>query len=149
MPALGDPPNYSTPRTLGLALVSVLAALAHFGLGALDYGVASPYLGLGGMLLGGLLLVYGVLTLIRYAEALDAMGDPQPRTPMYATPHEWLTFRAGVGLNLAGLGVALAWAAVGQASVWHLLGGLVNAWAAWLAWRSRPRTDEAPPAPGP
>lgn len=139
MPALGDPPNYSTPRTLGLALVSILAALAHFGLGALDYAQTSRYLGLVGMLLAGLLLVYGVLTLIRYAEAQDAMGDPVPRAPMYATPHEWMTYRAGVGLNAAGLLVALAWALHGDAPAWHLLGGALNIWATVLAWRSRPR----------
>ncbi|WP_309573326.1 hypothetical protein [Deinococcus sp.] len=146
MATLGDPPNYSTPRTLGLALVSILASLAHFVLGALDYGSVSRYLGLGTMLLAGLLLVYGTLTLIRYAEARDAMGDPYARAPMYATPHERLTFLVGVGLNGGGLLIALAWAAHGDWPAWHALAALVNAWAALLAWRSRPTRDagEAP-----
>ncbi|WP_412027798.1 hypothetical protein [Deinococcus yunweiensis] len=137
MSSLGDPPNYSTPRTLGLALVSILAALAHFVLGALDYG-ESRYLGLGTMLLAGLLLVFGVLTLIRYAEARDAMGDPYARAPMYATPHERLTVLVGVGLNVAGVLAALAWAAHGDWPTWHAVAALVNVWAAVLAWRGRP-----------
>lgn len=137
MSSLGDPPNYSTPRTLGLALVSILASLAHFVLGALDYG-ESRYLGLGTMLLAGLLLVFGVLTLIRYAEARDAMGDPYARAPMYATPHERLTVLVGVGLNAAGALGALAWAVHGDSPAWHTLAALVNVWAAVLAWRGRP-----------
>lgn len=137
---LGDAPNYSTPRTLGLAGVSILAALAHFGLGAFDYG-GERYLGLAGMLLAGLLLVYGVLTLIRYAEARDAMSDPNPRTPMYHTPHERLTLVIGLGLNLLGALTALAWALAGAAWPWHLLGAALNLWGAWLAWRARPRPD--------
>ena len=142
MATFGDPPTYSTPRTLGLALVSILASLAHFVLGALDYGAVSRYLGLGTMLLAGLLLVYGILTLIRYAEARDAMGDPYARAPMYATPHEHLTFVVGVGLNAAGLLAALVWAAHGNWPVWHTLAALVNAWAAVLAWRSRPTAEQ-------
>ncbi|GHF41617.1 hypothetical protein HNQ07_001450 [Deinococcus metalli] len=141
MASLGDPPTYSTPRTLGLALVSLLAALAHFVLGALDYGAVSRYLGLGTMLLAGLLLVFGSLTLIRYAEARDAMGDPYARAPMYATPHETLTVVVGVGLNVAGVLVAAAWAVHGDWPAWHLLAALVNVWAAVLAWRSRPSPD--------
>lgn len=142
MPALGEPPNYSTPRTLGLALVSILASLAHFALGALDYAGVSRYLGLGTMLLAGLLLVFGILTLIRYAEARDAMGDPHPRAPMYATPHERLTLLVGLGLNAAGALVALAWALHGDWPLAHVGAAAINLWAAALAWRSRPAPDE-------
>ncbi|UQN04910.1 hypothetical protein [Deinococcus sp. QL22] len=139
---LGDAPNYSTPRTLGLALVSILGSLAHFGLGALDYGNVDRYLGLWGMLLAGLLLVFGVLSLIRYAEAHDAMTDPSPRTPMYSTPHERLTFLIGTGLNALCALTALAWAASGQLVPWHLAAAAVNLWAVWLAWQGRPRRGE-------
>ncbi|QFP77551.1 hypothetical protein [Deinococcus sp. AJ005] len=138
MPALGDPPNYSTPRTLGLALVSVLGALAHFTLGALDYEHVSRYLGLAVMLLAGLLLVFGILTLIRYAEAITSMHDPHARTPMYNTPHEGLTYRVGVGLNGLAAASALAWAVGGELPLWHLAAALVNVYAAYLAWQTRP-----------
>ncbi|MFB9991827.1 hypothetical protein ACFFLM_07580 [Deinococcus oregonensis] len=139
---LGDAPNYSTPRTLGLALVSILGSLAHFTLGALDYGNVSRYLGLYGMLLAALLLVFGVLSLIRYAEAQDAMTDPSPRTPMYSTPHERLTFLVGTGLNALCALTALAWAAGGQLVPWHLAAAAVNLWAVWLAWQAKPRPSE-------
>lgn len=138
MATLGDPPNYSTPRTLGLAVTSVLGALAHFTLGALDYEHVSRYLGLTVMLLAGLLLVYGVLTLIRYAEAITSMEDPHARTPMYDTPHERLTYRLGVGLNGLAAASALAWALGGELPVWHLAAGAVNLLAVWLAWLTRP-----------
>lgn len=138
MPALGDPPNYSTPRTLGLALVSILGSLAHFALGALDYEHVSRYLGLAVMLLAGLLLVYGVLTLIRYAEAVTSMQDPYARTPMYNTPHEGLTYRVGLGLNGLAAASALAWAIGGELPLWHLGAGAVNVYAAYLAWLTRP-----------
>lgn len=139
MAVLGDPPNYSTTRTLAVALTSALGALAHFALGAADYASVSRFLGLGTMLLAGLLLVLGVLTLIRYVEALDALNDPLPRTPMYDTPHEWLTYRAGVTLNALAALTALAWAAAGEVPLWHLLTALLNAGAAALAFRGRPR----------
>ena len=137
--AFGDPPNSSTPSTLGLGVACVLAALAQFVLGAFDYGDVNRYLGLGNMALGGLLLVYGVLTVIRYAEAQDALTDPLPRTPMYDTPHQRLTLLAGLGLNVAGLVVCLAWAAAGQRPPLHLLGAALHLWTAWLAWQGRVR----------
>ncbi|GGL96396.1 hypothetical protein [Deinococcus aerophilus] len=140
MAPLGDPPNYSTPKTLGLALTSLLGALAHFTLGALDYDAVGRYLGLAVMLLAGLLLVYGVLTLIRYAEAVTSMTDPHARTPMYDTPHEWLTYRMGLGLNALAAGSALAWALSGELPLWHAAAGVLNVYAAWLAWKSRPAT---------
>ena len=84
--AFGDPPHYSTPRTLGLGAACVLVALAQFALGAFDDGEVSRHLGLGNMALGGLLPVYGVQTVIRYAEAQDALTDPLPRAPMPAPP---------------------------------------------------------------
>ena len=143
MARLGDPPNYSTPRTLGLSAVCLLAALAHFTLGAFDYDRVDRYLGLGGMLLGGLLLVYGVLSVIRYAEAHDAMTDPLPRAPMYDTPHQRMTLLVGVGLNVLGLLVCLAWAVAGTLPLWHLAAGALNLWGAGLAWSARPRQAES------
>ncbi|CAM3885002.1 hypothetical protein [Deinococcus frigens] len=141
MPALGDPPNYSTPRTLGLALSSVLGSLAHFVLGALDYEHVSRYLGLAVMLLAGLLLVYGILTLIRYAEALTSMHDPHARTPMYNTPHETLTYRLGLGLNGLAAVSALAWAVGGELPLGHLAAGALNVYSAYLAWQTRPLAE--------
>ena len=143
MPALGDPPNYSTPRTLGLALTSILGSLAHFTLGALDYEHVSRYLGLAMMLLAGLLLVYGILTLIRYAEAITSMQDPHARTPMYNTPHEDLTYRVGVGLNALAAGSALAWAIGGELPLWHLAVGVVNVYSVYLAWLTRPAGEDS------
>ena len=140
--AFGDPPNYSTPLTLGLGAACVLASLTEFVLGALDYGDVNRYLGLGNMSLGGLLLVYGVLTVIRYAEAQDALHDPLPRAAMYDTPHQRLTLLVGVGLNLLGLAVCVAWAAAGQRPLLHLLGAALHLWTAWLAWRGRIRGAE-------
>lgn len=142
MPSLGDPPNYSTPRTLGLALSSVAGALAHFILGALDYENAGRFLGLAVMMLAGLLLVYGVLTLIRYAEAVTSMQDPHARTPLYSTPHERLTFRLGLGLNGLAAASAVAWALAGEVPLWHLAAAAINGVAVILAWRSRPVGDE-------
>ncbi|MBB5236175.1 hypothetical protein [Deinococcus budaensis] len=122
MPPLGAPPTYSTPATLGLALLALLTSLWHFALGALDYAGAGRYPGLALILLAGLLLVYGVLTLIRYAEARDAMTDPHPRTPMYATPHQSRVPLIGVGLAGLLLAADLAFALAGQHPLGHLLG---------------------------
>ena len=142
MPPLGAPPTYSTPATLGLALLAILTSLWHFALGALDYAGTGRYPGLTLLLLAGLLLVYGVLTLIRYAEARDAMGDPQPRAAMYATPHESRVPLVGVGL--AGLLVLadVTFAFAGQLPLWHLGGLLLSAMLARQAWRIRPAVGE-------
>ncbi|MDL2345198.1 hypothetical protein QOL99_13715 [Deinococcus sp. MIMF12] len=138
MPPLGAPPTYSTPATLGLALLAILTFLWHFTLGALAYAGSGRYPGLALLLLSGLLLVYGVLTLIRYAEARDAMNDPQPRAAMYATPHESRV--PLVGLCLAGLLVLAdaAFALSGQLPPWHLAGLLLSALLARQAFRIRP-----------
>ncbi|KEF33323.1 hypothetical protein RDMS_12440 [Deinococcus sp. RL] len=135
---LGAPPTYSTSATLGLALLAVVAALWHFTLGALDYVGSGRYPGLALLLLSGLLLVYGVLILIRYAEARDAMGDPQPRSAMYETPHEGRV--PLVGLGLAGLLVLgdLAFALSGELPLWHAGGLLLALLLGRQAWRLRP-----------
>ena len=138
---LGDPPNYSTPRTLGLALVSLLGALAHFALGAAEYSRIGRYVGLFEMILAGLLLVYGALTAIRFFEAQDALGDPRPRTPMYATPHEWLTFSVGLGLNGLLALLSVFWELRGELLPWHGLALLITLSGAYLAWRSKPQPD--------
>lgn len=139
---LGDAPNYSTPRTLGLAVVSVLGALAHFALGAAEYSRAGRYVGLAEMIVAALLLVYGVLTVIRYAEAQDALHDPHPRTPMYATPHEWLTYWVGLGLNGAGALICALWLLRSELPAWHVGGLLLGLLGVGLAQRSRPQPDE-------
>lgn len=136
--AFGDPPNYSTPRTLGLALVSILGALATFVLGALDYSRIGRWWGLWELILSALLLVFGVLTTIRFVEAKDALSDPKPRSPMYSTPHEALAFRVGLLLNALALLLHLLWCARQELAVWHGLTALANGWGAWLAWRTRP-----------
>ncbi|WP_194165290.1 hypothetical protein [Deinococcus terrestris] len=138
MPPLGAPPAYSTPATLGLALLAIVTSLWHFTLGALDYAGTGRYPGLALLLISGLLLVYGVLLLIRYAEARDAMNDPQPRAAMYATPHESRVPLVGVGL--AGLLVLAdaAFALTGQLLPWHLAGLLLAATLARQALRLRP-----------
>ncbi|WP_104991252.1 hypothetical protein [Deinococcus sp. NW-56] len=142
MPPLGAPPTYSTPATLGLALLAILTSLWHFTLGALDYAGSGRYPGLALLLLSGLLLVYGVLTLIRYAEARDAMHDPQPRAAMYTTPHESRV--PLVGLGLAGLLVLadIAFVFAGQLPLWHVGGLLLSGVLARQAWRIRPVVGE-------
>ncbi len=137
----GDPPAYSTPRTLGLAVASWLASLGHFALGAAEYARIGRFTGLWEMILAGL-LVYAVLTVIRYAEARDALGDPNPRTPMYGTPHEWMTFWLGLSLNALAVLVSLGWALRGELSVWHALNILPGLGGVWLALRSRPQHGE-------
>lgn len=139
--ALGDPPTYSTPRTLGLALVSWLASMGHFALGAAEYARVGRFAGLWEMILAALLLVYAVLTIIRYAEARDALSDPHPRTPMYATPHEWMTFWVGLTLNALSALVSLGWALRGELSGWHALNMLPALAGVWLALRGRPQPD--------
>ncbi|WP_102128268.1 hypothetical protein [Deinococcus planocerae] len=139
---LGAPPNYSTPAMLGLALLSIFTSLWHFTFGALDYASAGRYEGLVLILLAGLLLVYGVLTLIRYAEARDAMGDPQPRIAMYDTPHESRVPLAGLILA-ASIAVAdLAFALAAQHPLGHLIGVGLVALVARQAWRIRPARGE-------
>lgn len=142
MAPLGAPPTYSTPAMLGLALLSLLTALWHGALGALDYARAGRYVGLGLILLAGLLLVYGVLTLIRYAEARDAMTDPHPRTAMYATAHESRVPLVGVGLAALLVAADLAFAVAGQASGWHLAGGVLAVLCARQALKIRPGGGE-------
>lgn len=139
---LGAPPNYSTPAMLGLALLSLVTSLWHFTLGALDYASAGRYEGLTLILLAGLLLVYGVLTLIRYAEARDAMSDPHPRAAMYDTPHESRVPQAGLILALAIALTDLAFALASQRSALHLVGVLLIALVARQAWRIRPQAGE-------
>jgi len=146
MPPLGAPPTYSTPATLRLALLALLTSLWHFTLGALDYAEAGRYPGLALMLLAGLVLVYGVLTLIRYAEARDAMGDPHPRTPMYATPHGSRVPLIGVGLGGVLVLGDLAFALAAQHLIGHLAGGLLAALLVRQALKIRPEPEE-PGAP--
>lgn len=142
MPPLGAPPTYSTPATLRLALLSLLTALWHGALGALDYAQAGRYVGLGLILLAGLLLVYGVLTLIRYAEARDAMTDPHPRTAMYATAHESRVPLIGLGLTALVVAADLAFAVAGEAWGWHLAGAVLAALCARQALGVRPERGE-------
>lgn len=138
MPSFGAPPMYSTPATLGLALLSLVASLWHFTLGALDYAAAGRYEGLALILLAGLTLVYGVLTLIRYAEARDALSDPYARAAMYDTPHQSRVPLIGVGLG-AVLGLAdLAFALGAQYPVGHLAGLLLAVLVVRQALRVRP-----------
>ena len=138
---LGDPPNYTTPSTIRLALVSSLGAMVHFTLGALEYGRVGPFVGLWQMVLAGFLLVFGVLTTIRYLEALDAMRDPQPRTPMYDTPHEWWTYRVGVALHALGVLLCLYWMLRSELPWFYGAALLLNALGVWLASRMRPRPE--------
>lgn len=139
---LGDPPNYSTPRTVFLGVVSLLGAMLHFTLGALEYSRVGPFVGLWQMILAGFLLVFGVLTTIRYLEALDAMSDARPRTPMYNTPHEWWTYRVGVGLHTLGVLLCLYWLLHSELLWFYVVALLVNGLGVWLAYRMRPRPDE-------
>lgn len=140
----GLAPSYSTRTTLALALLTIVASLVHGALGAVDYPVNWPG-GTGYMLLSGLLLVYGILLLIRYAEAHDAMSDPLPRTPMYDTRHERMNHQVGLGLHLLAAAVALAWAVTRHAPVAHALAIMVSLYGAWLVQRSRPRQEEGLP----
>lgn len=139
---LGDPPNYSTPRTIWLGFTSLLGAMQHFTLGALEYGRVGPFVGLWQMFLAGFFLVFGVLTSIRYLEALDAMRDPAPRTPMYHTPHEWWTYRVGVALHGLGILLCLYWMLRSELLPFYGAALVVNALGGWLALRLRPRPDD-------
>lgn len=139
---LGAPPNYSTPAMLGLALLSVVTSLLHFTLGALDYASAGRYEGLVLILLAGLLLVYGVLTLIRYAEARDAMTDPHPRVAMYDTPHESRVPLAGVILSVSLVVADLIFVLAAQHPAGHLVGAVFAALVARQALRIRPERGE-------
>ncbi|RJF73184.1 hypothetical protein D3875_18150 [Deinococcus cavernae] len=139
---LGDPPNYSTPKTLGLALSSLAGAMAHFLLGALEFSLVGPFVGLWQMFLAGFLLVFGVLTSIRYLEALDAMRDPHPRTRLYGTPHEWHTYRVGVSLHSLGALLCLYWLVHSELVFLYALTLLLNGVGVFLAFRSRPTAEE-------
>ena len=88
-------PATAPAAPLTLALLSVLAALLHGGLGAVDYPLSRPA-GLAMMLVAGGLLVYGILLGIRYAEAHDAMHDPLPRSALYDTAHERGSYTTGL-----------------------------------------------------
>ncbi|GAA5534925.1 hypothetical protein [Deinococcus aluminii] len=142
MPPFGTPPAYSTPATLGLALLALLTALWHFTLGALDYANAGRYEGLALMLLAGLMLVYGILTLIRYVEARDAMTDPHPRTAMYATVHQRRVPLIGLGLAVLLCLADLAFAVSAQVPFWHVAGLLLAVLLARQALRIRPERGE-------
>lgn len=138
----GEPPTYSTSRTLHLRLACLPLAAALFGAGVLDHTRAGYYVGLSSMVAGGLVLVYGILTVIRYAEARDALHDPLPRAAMYDTEHQGLSALIGVGLCVGAAALSLWWAAHG---VWPLLnvgvGGLcliVCGLALRAHWATRP-----------
>ena len=140
----GLAPSYSTRTTLTLALLTMLASLLHGGLGALDYPASWPA-GVAYLLLSGLLLVYGILLLIRYAEAHDAMSDPLPRTPMYATRHERMNHQVGLGLHAVAGVFALSWALLRHAPLAHVAAASLSLYAAWLVQRGRPAHEELPP----
>ncbi|WP_425146403.1 hypothetical protein [Deinococcus sp.] len=144
----GRAPSYSTATTLWLALVSLAASLLHGGLGATDYPLSRPW-GLTYILLSGFALVYGILLLIRYAEARDAMSDPLPRTPMYDTAHERGNHVIGLGLHGLLGACALGWAVQRQVPVMHGLALLLSGLAWMLLARSRPgRAGVKAPGPG-
>ena len=107
----------------------------HGALGTYDYPLSWPA-GVAYILLAGLLLVYGILLLIRYAEAHDAMSDPLPRTPMYATRHERMNHLIGLGLHAVAAAFALSWTLLRHAPVAHALGVLVSLYAIWLVQRT-------------
>ena len=136
-PPLGAPPSYSTRHTLTLALLTIPTALLHGGLGATDY-TTSRALGTGYMLLAGLILVHGILLLIRYAEAHDAMHDPLPRTPMYATRHERLNHHTGLALHATAATTATLMAATHHTVAVHVIAAALSVLAATLHHRTRP-----------
>lgn len=138
---LGDPPSYSTPRTLALAGVSMLLAVSTLWLAAPDYANYGRWIGLAEMLVAALLLVYGILTAIRFIEARDALMDTRPRTPMYDTPHEWMTFWVGVSLNGVLAVQHLIWVILGQLPILHLLLGSLAGLGIWLCIKTKPRRD--------
>lgn len=142
MAPLGAPPTYSTPAMLGLSLLALLTSLWHFTLGAIDYAQAGRYQGLALILLAGWMLVYGVLTLIRYVEARDAMTDPHPRTPMYDTPHQSRVPLAGMVLAALLAAGDIAFSLIAQHPLGHLLGLLLAVLVARQALRIRPERGE-------
>lgn len=127
---------------LGLALLSIVTSLLHFTLGALDYASAGRYEGLVLILLAGLLLVYGVLTLIRYLEARDAMTDTHPRVAMYDTPHESRVPLAGLLLTISIVVADLIFALAAQHAAGHLVGVVFAALNARQSLRIRPQRGE-------
>lgn len=132
---LGDPPSYSTWHTLGLGGMSIITAIATFWLGVFDYSEAGRWFGLAEMLLAALLLVYGILTSIRFLEARDALSDPKPRTPMYDTPHQKMTFWIGLLLYGGLLTQHLAWSFGGYLPRWHLIAIALSVLGIWLCFQ--------------
>lgn len=136
--SFGEPPAYTRGAVLGAALLAIGAALATGVLGALDLRPrlwpAMLYLGLASGL-----LVFGIMLLVRFVEARDALTDPLPRVRLYDR-HERAIYLTGLAGSLAGVLGGLLWLGAVSWGLWHLLPAAISLGAALLfgrLWREK------------
>lgn len=146
MQGFGEPPAYTTRAVLVAALLCMLGGLANTFVSVLDMGRAFVPGVLSVALAFGLFL-FGLVLLIRFVEARDAMSDPLPRLRQYDR-HEGAAYLIGLGATLLTSMVAASWSAAPGPAAWHFLPAAITAAAAlvflglWL--RATKTTRELP-----
>ncbi len=119
MQELGDVPAYASRGALIAAVACIVGGLMQLALGVLDLNLGLLP-GFATMGVAFLTFVTGLVLLIRWIEARDAMTDPTPRVRLYDTRHERHLYLAATILTLAATALNVSWRHVGGWGPLHL-----------------------------
>ena len=151
MNGFGEPPAYTTPVVFLTGVLTMIGGLAHALLSVPEMS-AALVLGSLSVALSFLVFLYGLMLVIRYIEARDALGDTRPRTPQYDR-HERTTYLSGLVITLLITGVAAQWSHASETGTWHLLPAFITMSAAllflrlWLSAHPTHQKDAGPASP--
>jgi hypothetical protein len=125
----GAPPAYASGTALVGAVLSIVAGLGQLVLGVLDLnlGWLPGFVTMGVAFLS---FVTGLVLLIRWIEARDAMTDPTPRVRLYDSRHEGRLYFLALALSVVAAGLNVSWRNVGGWGPWHLVPAALCSWAA-------------------
>ncbi|WP_027481816.1 hypothetical protein [Deinococcus pimensis] len=119
MQELGDVPAYASRGALAGAVLCIVGGLMQLALGVLDLNLGLLP-GFATMGVAFLTFVTGLVLLIRWIEARDAMTDPSPRVRLYDTRHERHLYLAATVVTLAAATLNVQWRDVGGWGPFHL-----------------------------